>query len=316
MRTTPHRPDRLPPSRRPHALISRIVGSASGGTGCFPVSPFPRERKSRVGISHGAGPRRPQACADGGTGPGVSHCAYPWRVDPTARYASVVFDCDSTLSDLEGIDALCDALPPEEAAQVARADRRRDERRGPAGRRLRATTRHRAAVRRRPASAWGAATWSGWCRARAEVVRTLLDRGVDVAIVSGGLAPAVRILARELGSPGTPCTRWTFASTTRAGTSTSTAPRPCGATRARSRCSRRCRARRSPLLFVGDGVTDLEAKDVVDLFVGYGGVVAREAVSTGRRRLRRRPRPRLRARTSCSARGLPRPSSGPGPRAR
>jgi phosphoserine phosphatase len=33
-----------------------------------------------------------------------------------------------------------------------------------------------------------------------------------------------------------------------------------------------------PLLFVGDGVTDLEAKDQVDLFVGFGGVARRQAV--------------------------------------
>ena len=33
-----------------------------------------------------------------------------------------------------------------------------------------------------------------------------------------------------------------------------------------------------PLLFVGDGITDLEAKDVVDLFVGFGGVARRPAV--------------------------------------
>ncbi|MEK7163765.1 MAG: HAD-IB family phosphatase [Patescibacteria group bacterium] len=31
-------------------------------------------------------------------------------------------------------------------------------------------------------------------------------------------------------------------------------------------------------LFVGDGITDLEAKDVVDLFVGFGGVQVRDAV--------------------------------------
>lgn len=31
-------------------------------------------------------------------------------------------------------------------------------------------------------------------------------------------------------------------------------------------------------LFVGDGITDLEAKDVVDLFVGFGGVRVRDAV--------------------------------------
>lgn len=32
------------------------------------------------------------------------------------------------------------------------------------------------------------------------------------------------------------------------------------------------------LIFVGDGATDLEAKDIVDLFVGFGGVICRPIV--------------------------------------
>ena len=37
-------------------------------------------------------------------------------------------------------------------------------------------------------------------------------------------------------------------------------------------------AKLGSILFVGDGVTDLEAKEVVDLFVGFGGVKIREVV--------------------------------------
>lgn len=32
---------------------------------------------------------------------------------------------------------------------------------------------------------------------------------------------------------------------------------------------------------IGDGATDLQAKPPADLFIGYGGVVAREAVKQG-----------------------------------
>jgi phosphoserine phosphatase len=32
---------------------------------------------------------------------------------------------------------------------------------------------------------------------------------------------------------------------------------------------------------VGDGISDLESKPEVDLFVGFGGVIAREAVRKG-----------------------------------
>lgn len=37
----------------------------------------------------------------------------------------------------------------------------------------------------------------------------------------------------------------------------------------------------SPLIMVGDGVTDLEARPPADGFIGYGGVVARAAVRAG-----------------------------------
>ena len=40
-------------------------------------------------------------------------------MQPTPHFSSVVFDCDSTLAAIEGIDELCRVLPPEEAAQVA-----------------------------------------------------------------------------------------------------------------------------------------------------------------------------------------------------
>ncbi|HUP90406.1 MAG TPA: hypothetical protein VM100_13700, partial [Longimicrobiales bacterium] len=35
---------------------------------------------------------------------------------------------------------------------------------------------------------------------------------------------------------------------------------------------------RRPIMLVGDGATDLEAKPAVDLFVGFAGVVARQQV--------------------------------------
>ena len=35
------------------------------------------------------------------------------------------------------------------------------------------------------------------------------------------------------------------------------------------------------VVMVGDGVSDLESKPEVDLFIGFGGVVARKAVQDG-----------------------------------
>ena len=201
-------------------------------------------------------------------------------MDATPRYASVVFDCDSTLADLEGIDAVCDALGPDEAAraaaltaaamngEVALADvyERRLAIVQPCADDLQRVGR-RYVERMVPGAG--------------DVVRTLLDRGVDVAIVSGGLAPAVRVLARELGlaEDAVHAVDVRFDDAGRYVDFDRSSP--LWRNQGKVEVLAALRARRSPLLFVGDGVTDLEARSVVDLFVGYGGVVVREAVRRG-----------------------------------
>ena len=114
------------------------------------------------------------------------------------RYASVVFDCDSTLAALEGIDALCAALPPDQAAEVAALTDAAMNGEVP----LADVYERRLAIVRPSADdleAVGRRYVETMVPGTREVVRALRDRGVSVAIVSGGLAPAVRVLARELG---------------------------------------------------------------------------------------------------------------------
>ena len=48
-------------------------------------------------------------------------------------FASVVFDCDSTLSSIEGIEALCAALPPDRRREVERLKSRYEPDLSPAG---------------------------------------------------------------------------------------------------------------------------------------------------------------------------------------
>ena len=37
----------------------------------------------------------------------------------------------------------------------------------------------------------------------------------------------------------------------------------------------------SPIVMIGDGVTDMQAKPPADAFIGFGGVAEREAVKNG-----------------------------------
>ena len=201
-------------------------------------------------------------------------------MEPAPRFASVVFDCDSTLAALEGIDALCDALPPEAAARVAALTDAAMNGEVPLAdvyeRRLaivRPSADDLAAVGRRYVETLVPGTRA--------VVRTLRDRGVDVTIVSGGLAPAVRVLARELGLGDDDVHAVDVVFDADGGYVDFDRTSPLWRNQGKVDVLAMLRERRSPLLFVGDGVTDLEAQPVVDLFVGFGGVVARDAVRQG-----------------------------------
>lgn len=199
------------------------------------------------------------------------------------RYASVVFDCDSTLSALEGIDALCAELPATVAEQVGELTAAAMDGKVPLDevyeRRLDLVRPSRDQV-----EAVGRLYVERVVPGAREVVGALRERGVHVGIVSGGLRPAVLVLAQTLGIEDrdvfTVDVRFEsdgrYVDFDRAS--------PLWRNFGKVTVLRALRAQRTPLLFVGDGVTDLEARPVVDLFVGYGGVVARDAVREGAER--------------------------------
>lgn len=199
---------------------------------------------------------------------------------PTPRFAAVVFDCDSTLAALEGIDALCAGLPAPQAREVAALTAAAMNGEVP----LADVYARRLDIVRPSASdleAVGRAYVEHVLPGTQEVVGTLEAHGVDVAIVSGGLAPAVCVLAEALGLPAAAVHAvdvllhedGSYADFDRAS--------PLARNHGKVEVLADLRARRSPLLFVGDGVTDLEARGVVDRFVGFGGVVERAAVRAG-----------------------------------
>jgi phosphoserine phosphatase len=196
---------------------------------------------------------------------------------PRLRYGTVIFDVDATLSQIEGIEelgrekraeveALTDAamgglLPLEQVygkrLALARPTRARVEEVG-----------HLYVERIVPDAM--------------DVVRTLHEHGVEVRIVSSGVLPAVLILARALGIaedrvaavPLVFSQNGEYADFDHSSLLTMASGK-------RGVVERWGSALRKPVMLVGDGATDLAAKPVVDLFVAFAGVAARESVMAG-----------------------------------
>lgn len=112
-----------------------------------------------------------------------------------------------------------------------------------------------------------------------EVVGELRARGIGVHLVTGGLEPAVLPLARHLGiRPGAVhAVGMTF---DESGAYVDFDRRsPLTRNGGKTRVIRDVRIReKGRAALVGDGITDLEAREAVDLFIGFGGVVTRPAV--------------------------------------
>lgn len=215
----------------------------------------------------------------------------------------VIFDCDSTLSRIEGIDELAGLVARESepdsgqqlALNVAALTKRAMEGDIPLesvyGIRLgsvnptQAQVNHISSIYRQTAVPDG--------RAVIEALQTL---GVAVFIVSGGLIEPVRDFGTWLGvpveniyavdmeydqlaghwwryweQPGGQNPRANYLSI---GTS------PLSGTRGKNRVITQIRAMHpGRAMLVGDGLSDLEASEEVDLFVGFGGAVFRQRVA-------------------------------------
>jgi phosphoserine phosphatase len=190
------------------------------------------------------------------------------------RFASVVFDCDSTLAAIEGIDQLAAGHRNEVAALTDAAMRGEVPLEAVYGRRLELIRPDRAAIERLAALYLDALVPD----ARGTVA-ALQAAGVSVYIVSGGLVPPVAAVARALGVP-----RENVAAVgIRFGDDGEYAGFEAESPLARQDGKRSVIAAwvppvPRPSLLVGDGATDLAARPAVDAFAAYAGVVARDAV--------------------------------------
>jgi phosphoserine phosphatase len=110
-----------------------------------------------------------------------------------------------------------------------------------------------------------------------ETIATLQDNGVIVHLVTAGIEQAIRPLADALKVRNVHAVKLTF----EADGSYKDFDRRSFLTRTGGKelVVRDIRARsHGKAAFIGDGVSDLEAKPAVDLFIGFGGVVVRPRV--------------------------------------
>lgn len=191
---------------------------------------------------------------------------------------AVLFDCDSTLSDVEGIDALArragvyDEVAPltraamEGALPLAEVYRQRMELIRP----------HREDLD------WLGTHYVERCVTGAEeTVARLTDSGHNVHIVSGGLLPAVRHLALHLGVPEPRVHAVDVYFDAAGGYAGFDAACPLARNRGKAEICRRVLEVAGAAVLVGDGITDLEAAESGVKVIGFGGVVRRPHVVAG-----------------------------------
>ncbi|HEU4521080.1 MAG TPA: HAD-IB family phosphatase [Thermoanaerobaculia bacterium] len=185
----------------------------------------------------------------------------------------VFFDVDSTLVTIEGIDELADGNP-EIARLTAAAMNGEIPLDAVYGRRLEIIQPSRERIEK-----LGETYQASLVEGAAEVIGELRQRGVSVHLVTAGIEQAVLPLAKALGLEervvhAVPL-RFAADGAYQDFDRRSFLARPGG----KELVVRDIRARtHGKAAFVGDGVSDLEAKPAVDLFVGFGGVQVRPRV--------------------------------------
>lgn len=199
--------------------------------------------------------------------------------DAPPPYGTIVFDCDSTLSTIEGIEELArGALDADGRAELADLTRRAMD--GAVAlesvyaRRLALVAPDRDAV-----VALGARYVETALPHARELCAALAALGKRVHVVSGGLRPAVQHLAAWLGIPAARVhavePRWDARGAYAGFDAASPLARSGGKVDVVAALAD---ADAGPLALIGDGMTDLEAAPLAARFVAFGGVERRPAV--------------------------------------
>lgn len=197
------------------------------------------------------------------------------RAETGEGFASVVFDCDSTLASIEGIDALAGEQADAVRAMTEEAMQGRIPLEEVYGRRLDLILPSRERV-----EALSRAYVEGLVPDARETVAALLFLGKTVRVLSGGLRPPVEAVAAELGigpeAVAAVGVEFGGDGAYRGFQHDSPLARSGG-----KEAVLRAWTLPRPALLVGDGATDLEARPAVDAFAAYMGVAFRPDVAAG-----------------------------------
>ncbi|MBS3965609.1 MAG: HAD-IB family phosphatase [Methylomonas sp.] len=187
----------------------------------------------------------------------------------------VCFDCDSTLSRVEGIDELArhGGLFDEVAALTDRAMNGELRLEEVYARRLELIKPDQASMD------WLAKLYiAEMVEGAAETIRTLHEHGKPVHIISGGLRQAILPLAALLGIADDQVHAVDVFFDEQGAYADFARQSPLAVSGGKARICRRLRMRFSALAMVGDGKTDLEAREAGAFMIGFGGVVKRPLV--------------------------------------
>jgi phosphoserine phosphatase len=196
--------------------------------------------------------------------------------DSPPPYGTIVFDCDSTLSFIEGIEALAG----ERRARIEALTRQAMEGAVPLekvfGLRLEEIRPSRAAVGE-VARAYADEALPG----AALLVAALRSLEKRVVVVSGGLMPAVRPFAESLGFDGERDV-YAVAISFDGDGEYADFDRSSPLTRSGGKIPILAEIAAAPgagpVAMIGDGITDLETASEVSRFIAFGGVVRRKSV--------------------------------------
>jgi len=190
-------------------------------------------------------------------------------------FASIVFDCDSTLASIEGIDELAGPWTSEIRALTDAAMEGGIPLEEVYGRRLEIIR-----PTRRQVADLGRLYVERLVEDARETVGALLWLGKAVRIISGGLRPPVMALALELGLEAEHVEAVGIEFSADGAYAGFESASPLARSGGKPRVVEQWSLPR-PILMVGDGATDLEAREAADCFAAYMGVVYRPAVADG-----------------------------------
>jgi HAD superfamily phosphoserine phosphatase-like hydrolase len=192
------------------------------------------------------------------------------------RFKTVVFDVDSTLAAIEGIDWLAQLRGPEVAAESAALTEQAMNGELPIDavytrrlERIRPTAGELLSL----ADAYNKAMQPGVV----ELINALHSARVHVHLLSGGLRPSIMPMAIRLGIQGHRVHAVSLARDVDGTFSKLDGDQPLATQRGKPLVVQQL-ALRKPIVMIGDGSTDAAVRGVVDEFIAYTGVARREGV--------------------------------------